>query len=103
MFTRLSVRTDEGMNSYIVSISVWIVLCLVSFCQFGIDKKRARQGQWRIPEKTLWITAALGGSAGAWLGMYVFHHKTRHAGFRFGMPALIVIQLLAAIGALYFF
>ena len=61
------------------------------------DKHRARKKQWRIPEATLMGIAAMGGSIGALLGMYAFHHKTRHSKFYIGIPVLLVMQLCLAI------
>lgn len=61
------------------------------------DKHRARKKQWRIPEATLMGIAAMGGSIGTLLGMYAFHHKTRHPKFYIGIPVLLVIQLCLAI------
>ncbi len=74
------------------------VLNLVTFALYGADKRRAKKGQWRIPEKTLLILPLLGGSVGGILGMAVFHHKTRHWYFRFGLPAMLLLQ---AAGAVY--
>ena len=90
------------MNSWIPIIVVWLLLCLISFCQFGIDKRKARRGLWRIPEKTLLITAAIGGSIGAWIGMQVFRHKTQHAKFQYGIPAIIAAQVLVIAAILFF-
>ncbi len=59
-----------------------------------VDKQKARNGDWRIPEALLMGVAALGGSLGAWLGMYLFHHKTRHPKFTLGVPALLAVQTL---------
>lgn len=69
-----------------------------TFLLFGLDKKRAVRGRWRISERTLIGAAVLGGSPGALLGMKVFHHKTRHKKFRYGIPFLVVLQagLMAA-------
>ena len=66
---------------------------LVTLALMGADKYRARRNLWRIPEKTLFAAALLGGSAGAWAGMYLFHHKTRHWYFVAGMPAILAVQL----------
>ena len=63
------------------------------FCLMGLDKHRARTQQWRVPEKILFGAALLGGSAGAWAGMYVFHHKTRHWYFVVGIPLILAAQL----------
>lgn len=67
---------------------------LIDFALMGVDKTRATKNAWRIPEKTLWLFALLGGAIGGYIGMQTFRHKTRHNIFRFGMPALIVFQIL---------
>ena len=68
---------------------------LAGFILMGVDKSRAKRDAWRIPEKTLFLTAILGGCVGAIAGMFFFHHKTRHWYFRFGLPAILVVQLVA--------
>lgn len=73
------------------------IMNLIAFVAMGVDKRRARRHQWRIRERTLLLLAALGGSVGAWAGMAVFHHKTRHNRFRFGVPALLLVQLALGI------
>lgn len=79
-----------------IAVIIWLVIInLTAFAIFGIDKKRAKQGQWRIPEKTLFLSAILGGSIGAILGMYIFHHKTKHWYFQFGIPAIMIVQIAA--------
>lgn len=60
------------------------------------DKIKARRGLWRIPERTLMLTAALGGSVGVHMGMYLFRHKTRHLKFTLGVPAILTVQILLA-------
>ena len=60
------------------------------------DKIRARNGAWRISELTLMLTAALGGSVGVHMGMYLFRHKTRHPKFTLGVPAILTVQILLA-------
>ncbi len=62
----------------------------------GIDKAKAIEGAWRIPEKTLFLFSLIGGSIGTWAGMYLFHHKTKHWYFVIGMPAILLIQLVMA-------
>ena len=57
-----------------------IVINVVTFLVYGIDKWKAKQGSWRISEATLLILAVIGGSIGALLGMQVWHHKTMHKG-----------------------
>lgn len=75
-----------------------ICVNIVSFVLFGLDKSRAVRRQWRISEKTLLLTALIGGSLGAEAGMLCFRHKTKHARFRIGIPAVIIVQLLIGIG-----
>lgn len=65
----------------------------VAFVVYGVDKYKAQKAKWRIRESTLLLLAAIGGSAGAWLGMKIWRHKTRHAKFRYGVPAILMIQL----------
>lgn len=70
---------------------------LATFIVYGADKRRARKGKWRVPEKTLFLLPLLGGSAGALLGMRVFHHKTRHWYFVWGIPTILLAQLALAV------
>ena len=70
------------------------VVNLAAFALMGVDKRRAKRGAWRIPERTLFLPAILGGSPGAILGMQVFRHKTRHRQFMIGMPLILLVQLV---------
>ena len=70
---------------------------ILGIALMGIDKSRARRKAWRIPERTLFLCALLGGSAGAWAGMYLFRHKTKHWYFVIGMPFILVLQLAVAV------
>lgn len=63
----------------------------------GLDKSKAKRHAWRIPERTLFLASLLGGSIGTWAGMYLFRHKTKHWYFVVGMPAILVVQIVAAI------
>ena len=74
-----------------------MIMNILAFCLMGIDKHCARTRQWRIPERVLFGAALLGGSAGAWAGMYLFHHKTRHWYFVVGMPLILAVQAAAVI------
>lgn len=75
--------------------SLWLAAVnLLGLILMGADKSRARRNQWRIPEKIFFLTALLGGSAGCWAGMYLFHHKTRHWYFVIGMPLILTAQIL---------
>ena len=69
-----------------------LAINIATFSAFGAGKRRARRESWRIPEKTLFLLSLLGGSAGALLGMRIFHHKTRKWYFRFGIPLLLILQ-----------
>jgi len=73
-----------------------IIMNALGFLLMLIDKQKARRGQWRIPEATLMGVAALGGSVGSLIGMYTVRHKTRHLKFTLGIPAILVLQLIAA-------
>lgn len=79
-----------------------LLINLVTFVLYGIDKWKAKTDRWRIPEATLLWLAAAGGSIGAWCGMKVWHHKTLHKKFRFGVPAILFIQL-ALVVYLFFY
>ena len=74
-----------------------VVMSVVTFFVYGIDKWKAQHKRWRIPESALLGLAALGGSVGAWLGMRVWHHKTQHKKFKYGVPAIFVAQLVLAV------
>lgn len=65
----------------------------VIFIVYGIDKYKAKKAKWRISEATLLLLAVLGGSIGAWIGMKVWHHKTMHKKFKYGIPAILLIQI----------
>ncbi len=74
---------------------LWILVWnVVAFVLMGLDKGRAKEQKWRIPEKMLFLSAALGGSIGAMLGMSFFRHKTKHWSFRLGMPAILAVQIV---------
>ncbi|WP_110927177.1 DUF1294 domain-containing protein [Bacillus massiliglaciei] len=78
-----------------------VIMNAAAFAAMGIDKKRARNGQYRISEKTLWTLAVLGGAIGGYAGMKQFRHKTKHVSFKWGFPALAIIE--AALLAFCFF
>ncbi|MDD4406328.1 MAG: DUF1294 domain-containing protein [Parabacteroides sp.] len=76
-----------------IIISYVIVINVITLMIYGIDKWKAKHSKWRIPEATLLIMAAVGGSIGAWTGIKLFHHKTLHKKFKYGVPAIFLIQL----------
>lgn len=73
---------------YVAAVNV------VTFFIYGLDKSKAKAGQWRIPEVHLIFLAIIGGSVGALLGMRVFHHKTRKPKFYIGVPAILIVQII---------
>ena len=77
------------------ALSIYLaVINTFSFLIYGIDKLKAMKGCWRVPEAFLLLLAVAGGSIGALLGMRVWRHKTLHRKFRYGVPAIILLQLL---------
>ena len=74
-----------------------LAINLVTFFIYAIDKYKAKKSKWRIPEKTLLLLAAVGGSIGALAGIRLFHHKTLHKKFRYGVPTILIIQIALAI------
>ena len=77
------------------------IVNLAGLIVMGIDKLRAKKRAWRIPESTLFVIALIGGSLGTTIGMHLFHHKTRHWYFLFGMPAILVIQIATVLILMY--
>ena len=72
-----------------------LIVNAVAFLLMLVDKQSARKKLWRIPESTLLLSAAIGGSIGALAGMYIFRHKTKHLKFTLGVSAILVVQILA--------
>ncbi|MFA6941471.1 MAG: DUF1294 domain-containing protein [Clostridiaceae bacterium] len=72
----------------------FILVNFLGFLSMYIDKEKAKSGKWRIKESTLLSIALIGGSLGSYAGMKVFRHKTKHAKFKYGIPFIILIQLL---------
>lgn len=69
-----------------------LIINLIGFFSMFLDKQKAKRGKWRIPEKTLFLFALIGGSLGCILGMNTFRHKTQHWYFKFGMPAIFIAE-----------
>lgn len=82
------------MNIFILYI---VCISIVTFVVFGIDKYKATHKKWRIPEATLLGLAIIGGSLGALAGMKVWHHKTLHPQFKYGIPIIIICQIIALV------
>ena len=85
------------MNVHVIIIYYLLVINAVAFIIYGIDKLKARKGRWRISEATLLLLALVGGSIGSWLGMKVWHHKTMHRKFQYGLPTIFLLQLAIAV------
>lgn len=78
-----------------------LIINLVGFLAMGIDKRKAVKQLWRIPEANLFLFALLGGSLGSIIGMHLFHHKTRHWYFLYGMPFILIVQIALVALLLY--
>ena len=79
------------LHSYL--IYYLLAINAVAFIMYGIDKYKAKKAKWHISEATLLLLAVLGGSIGAWMGMKVWHHKTMHKKFKYGIPAILLMQI----------
>ena len=86
---------------YIVLIYL-VAINVITFFLYGLDKWKAKQSKWRIKEATLLGIAAIGGSIGAWLGMKVWRHKTQHTQFKYGVPLMLLAQIIL-IGVIWYF
>lgn len=82
----------------------YAIMTVITFILYGADKAKARKGKWRIPEKTLLLFSACFGGLGAFLGMKIFRHKTKHTSFKVLVPVFMIIQfILIAAGAYFLF
>lgn len=71
-----------------------VIINIIGLFSMLIDKRRAIKNKWRIPEKTLFLIAVIGGSVGSIAGMRLFRHKTKHWYFAYGMPAILIVQIV---------
>ncbi|RIJ63091.1 DUF1294 domain-containing protein [Rummeliibacillus sp. TYF005] len=83
----MSTNLLDLVNSY------FLIMFIVGFTFMGIDKWKAINSRWRIPERQLWLIACIGGAAGTWLGMIIFRHKIRHNHFVYGFTMLTIIEV----------
>ena len=91
----------ENLNLLQIALVYLAVINVATFFTFGIDKWKAKKSLWRIRETALLMLAVFGGSIGAWIGIIVCYHKTQKKKFKYGVPAIIIIQL-ALIGYLLY-
>lgn len=82
-----------GMEVYQWIVLYYAALNIIDFALMGIDKWKAKKRAWRIPESTLFIIAMIGGALGGTIGMHLFHHKTRHWYFLYGMPLIFILHV----------
>ncbi|GAB3803954.1 DUF1294 domain-containing protein [Virgibacillus kimchii] len=75
---------------YIIAVNVLVFIIM------GVDKRKAVKRKYRVPERTFWMLAALGGSLGVMFGMNFHRHKTRHTSFKIGMPIMLVLNIVLA-------
>ena len=79
------------------TICYLLAVNITTFLVYGIDKYKAKKERWRISEATLLLMAVIGGSIGAWAGMRLWHHKTMHKKFKYGIPLIIIMQVALAV------
>ena len=79
-----------------------LIINVITFFTYGIDKWKAKRSKWRIPESTLLMMAVMGGSIGAWLGMKVWQHKTMHKKFKYGVPVILLVQVTIGVYICFF-
>ena len=88
---------NDRKNMHQYSMYYLFAINIVSFFLYGIDKYKAKKNKWRISEATLLMIAVIGGSIGAWVGMRIWHHKTMHKKFKYGIPIIIIMQVALAV------
>ncbi|WP_182102705.1 DUF1294 domain-containing protein [Niallia taxi] len=88
--------------SGLIFIYIFVINMIGTYVMY-YDKQQAKRGNWRVEEKTLFGIAVIGGSAGVFIGMRRYHHKTRKPSFKFGIPAIFVIQIALVIFGAYYF
>lgn len=89
------------MKTVVITVIVTLLVLMnaAAWLLMAVDKRRARKGQWRIPERTLFLVTGLFGGLGGTLGMFMMHHKTKHWYFRIGFPLLLILQAAVLIWA----
>ena len=95
--TALIEGADMDNRGFIISAVYLAVVNVIALAVYGWDKLCAKRGMWRVPEKILLLLAFLGGSVGAMTAMAIFRHKTLHLKFRYGVPLILILQLIGLI------
>lgn len=86
---------EEGLESMVQVVLLWFALInIIGYVVMSEDKNRARKRRDRVPEKTLFLLAFMGGALGVLIAMYRKRHKTRHTSFRIGIPLLLLLNIL---------
>ncbi len=85
------------MNFDIVILLYFVFINMTAIVMYGWDKYCAKRNKWRVPESTLLLIAILGGSISAFMAMKLFHHKTLHLKFKYGVPLILILQIFALI------
>ncbi|KPU45241.1 hypothetical protein OXPF_11330 [Oxobacter pfennigii] len=88
-------------NAYIYVLAYILVINAYAFFIMGIDKWKSARKKWRVPEKSIFITAIIGGALGIYSGMRLFHHKTLHNKFKYGIPAIVILNIVAFAYVIY--
>jgi len=96
-FAQNLAQTKKKYIMKIIVLTFLAVVNVVTFFLYGIDKRKAKRSKWRVQESTLLWWAVFGGSIGALLGMRVWHHKTQHKKFKYGVPAILIAQIAITI------
>ena len=86
-----------ALGIYLLIVNLW------AFALMGIDKRRAKKDLWRIKERTLFLPVLLGGGVGGILGMKTFRHKTKHWYFRYGFPAILILEIAGVLWLVWYF
>jgi uncharacterized membrane protein YsdA (DUF1294 family) len=96
-YKKEGIPMDElnGLLLYLLGVNI------IAFIMMGLDKQKAKKRQYRIPERTFWLLAIVGGALGAILGMQRYRHKTKHKTFVWGMPTLLLVNIASVVYLLY--
>ena len=90
----------SGLNSmdlHEIFLPYLVIINVIAIVVYGCDKLCAIQHRWRVPEKTLLAIAIIGGSLGALFAMSLFHHKTLHLKFKYGVPVIMLLQVVGVL------